>query len=179
MYLFLCISAPICKKTHCSSNGIYSFFFSFFRGNVAFVAIMVWLSMVSTSVLLQLHSLLSTELNNKRSSTFLTWGQGSHYLKAFHNIIHMFFLKRTWSKLCVINSLEKMFCWKKFQYSSRTFSNFSLPGLFQDWIFIFDYFHGFQAFSSLCGNPGREASSISGGQGVSVFPWADFPLSTF
>ena len=60
----------------------------------------------STSALLQLHSLLSVEQNSKRSSTFLTWGKGSHYHNDFHNIIHMF-------KLCIINSLEKMLitCW--------------------------------------------------------------------
>ena len=41
-------------------------------------------------------------------------------------------------------------------------------------MFIFDYFPGFQAFSSLCGNPGIEASSISRGQGVTVFSCFDF-----
>ena len=40
-------------------------------------------------------------------------------------------------------------------------------------MFIFDNFPGFQAFSCLCGNPGREASSISRGQGVTVFSWVD------
>ena len=41
-------------------------------------------------------------------------------------------------------------------------------------MFIFDYLPGFQAFSSLCGNPGREASSISRGQGVTVLSWIEF-----
>ena len=154
IYLSLCISVPICKKHTLifQMNSIYSCFF--FWVYITFVAIMVWLTMASTPVFLQLHSPLSIQLNNKRSSTSLTWGKGSHYLNAFHDIIHiMLFLKRTWSKLCINNSLEKMFCWKKFQYSSRSFSKFYFSGLFQVWIFIFEYF------------PGREASSISRGQG--------------
>ena len=154
------------KNTHWSSNSIYSCFFLFFWVYVAFVAIMVWLTMASIPVLLELHSLLSIQVNNKRSTTFLTWGKGSHYLNAFHNIIHtMFFLERTWSKLCIINSWEKMFCWKKIPVFFQDFLKFLFPRTFQVWIFIFDYFPGFQAFSSLFENPGREASSISRGAG--------------
>ena len=134
--------------------------------------------MASTPVLLQLHSLLSIQLNNKRSGTSLTWGKGSHYLNAFHNIIHMmFFLKRTWSKLCIINSLEKMFCWKKIPVVFKGFLKVLFSGLFQVWIFILDYFPGFQAFSSLCGNPGRKPLQYLEGRGSLCFHGLIFLLS--
>ena len=112
------------KNPHCSSNDIYSWFFlSFFWVNDAFVAVMVWLRMVSTSVLLQLYSLLSIELNYKRSSTSLTWGKGSDYLNAFHDIIHIVYMCFLIKIMHNINSLEKCSVEKK--------NSCILPGLSQ------------------------------------------------
>ena len=65
-----------------------------------------------------------------------------------------------------INSLEKCSVEKKSQYSSRTFSNFSFPGLFQAWEFIFDHFPGFQAFPVCVGTlGGKPLKYLEGGGG--------------
>ena len=112
---------------------------------------------------IQLHSMLSIGLNNKRSSTFLTRRKGSHYLNAFHN---MFFLKGTWSKSHIINSLEKMFCWKKC---------IILPGLSQ--IFLsrdFSRPENLYLIISLVFKLFPVCVGTLRGQRVTVFWWVDF-----
>ena len=98
---------------------------------MAFVAVMVWLRMASTSVLLQLRSQLTIELNYKRSSTSLTGGKGSDYLNAFHDIIHIMYMCFLIKIVHNINSLEKCSVEKKIPVFFQDFLKFFFPGLFQ------------------------------------------------
>ena len=91
---------------------------------------MVWLRMASTSVLLQLHSLLSIELNYKRSSTSLTLGKGSDYLNAFHDIIHIMYMCFRIKIVHNINSLEKCSVEKKIPVFFQDFLKFFFPRTF-------------------------------------------------
>ena len=59
-----------------------------------------------------------------------------------------------------------MFCWKKIPVVLKDFLKALFPRTFPGLNIIFDYFPGFQDFSSLCGDPEREASSISRGQAL-------------
>ena len=61
---------------------------------------------------------------------------------------------------------------KTFQYSSRTFSNFSFLGLFQASEFIFHHFPSFQAFPVCVGTLGGKPLKYL--EGVTVFSWVHF-----